>query len=555
MKLFSLGIALFSLFCYSCMDDRLEPIPREELQAIPFSVNDAREFFENNATDLSPLSFTGISVARSTGRANVELNPEWDNAMVSGHKGVTLIEIPLYSTSTVLVQEGIFKNKRLVGTRTTISGRRLIVAKRANGEVDMFVATIVPEARSMEDDLSKMLKDFRYLGGGSFSGKVFCSTLEGKFVKAFGYTDGKLNGTLNTRIRQASGENHAGDEEYSRLSFSETSSTRASMFSGNESGGGGIDHGKCQHGYTKGFCPYGCSAGVDEVDVIVCRYCGTRDGCVCSRCFYCGNKEPECSCTRCTICHKKMPDCRCYEYPDPDKPINPPGGGGGGTTTSPSMSDKTAALFKKNGLGDDIKKFNELMDELVRDCAYKAIFEYLKTKTPFEEVKYDPNMGEGTQFAGASAAANNSSLKFKDKESMNIESLRHEIFHMYQYRYFGVSNLTQNRHMVEFEERIYEDIAAFVRYGGNEEVALESGHAFYCIYPGLSTYEKEYYAFLKKITINGAKYGTLTKEEFYHWANIFGKTSRTYPETSYDYAVPYEPSINDLLQSIEQVCN
>lgn len=356
MKLFSLGIALFSLFCYSCMDDRLEPVPGEERQAIPFSVNDAREFFENNATDLSPLSFNGTSLTRSEGRANVELNPEWDNAMMSGHKGVTLIEIPLYSTSTVLVQEGIFKNKRLVGTRTTISGRRLIVAKRANGEVDMFVATIVPEARSAKDDLSKMLEDFRYLGGGSFSGKVFCSTLEGKFVKAFGYTDGKLNGTLNTRIRQASGESHPEDEEYSRLIFNETSSARASMFSGNESGGGGgIDYGKCPHGYTKGFCPHGCRAEVEEVEIITCRYCGTRNGCVCSRCFYCGNKEPECSCTRCTICRKKMQDCKCYEYPDPDKPINPPGGGGGGETEETIKSD-IELMDENNFVGYDVSK-------------------------------------------------------------------------------------------------------------------------------------------------------------------------------------------------------
>ena len=500
MKLFSLGVALFSLFCYSCMDDRLDHVPPEERQAILFSVNDAREFFENNATDLSPLSFSGTSLTRSEGRANVELSPEWDNAMVSGHRGVTLIEIPLYSTSTVQVQERIFKNKRLVCMRTITSGRRLIVAKRANGEVDMFVATIIPEARSEKDDLSKMLKDFRYLGDGSFSGRVFCSTLEGKFVKAFGYTDGKMNGTLNTRTRQASGESQAEYEEFSRLSFSETSGTRTSMFSGDESGGG-INYDKCPHGYTKGFCPYGCSAEIDDVEVITCRYCGMRNGCVCPKCFSCKEKEPECSCQRCVICRKKVQDCKCYEYPDPDNPVNPPGGGGGeGTVTSPSMSNNTAAIFQKNSLGNDIKEFNELMDELLKDRAYKAIFEYLKAKTPFEEVKYDPNMGKGTQFEGADAAANHRHLKFKDKESMNIESLQHEIYHMYQYRYFEVSSLIQNRHMVEFEESLYSDIAAFVRYGGKLGVAMASGHSFYCIHASLTTYQLEYYAFLRKIT-------------------------------------------------------
>ena len=241
---------MFSLFCYSCMDDKFDMVPEEELQAIPFSINDAREFFENNATDLSPLSFSGTSLSRSEGRASVELNPEWNKAMTSGHKRVTLIEIPLHSTSALLVQEGTFKNNQLVGIRATVSERRLIVAKRADGEVDMFVATIVPEALSTKDDLSRMLKEFRYLGGGSFSGKVFCSTLEGKFVKAFGYTDGKLNGTLNTRVRKVSSKTAPEDEVYSRLSFGEMPTAKASMFAGDESGGG-IDYSKRPHGYTK----------------------------------------------------------------------------------------------------------------------------------------------------------------------------------------------------------------------------------------------------------------------------------------------------------------
>lgn len=219
------------------------------------------------------------------------------------------------------------------------------------------------------------------------------------------------------------------------------------------------------------------------------------------------------------------------------------------------MSDKTAALFNKNGLGNDIKKFNNLMDELVKDCAYKAIFEYLKNKTPFEEVTYDPNMGEGTLYEGAEAAATHKRLKFKNEEAMNLENLQHEIYHMYQHRYFKTSDLTTNRHMVEFESAIYQDIAAFVRYGGNTEAILESGHTFFCIETAMTKYKNEYYTFLKKITTNGAKYGTLTNEEFYHWADIFGKTSRTYPGTSWDYTVPYSPSINDLLKSIEQTCN
>ena len=383
MKLFLLGITFFSLFCYSCTDDRLDPIPEEEASAIPFSIKDARNFFESNATDLAPLSFSEAPLSKGTARANVELHPEWNKAMISGHKNVTLIEIPLHSTSVVLVQENIFKNKQLTDKQTGISAIRFIVAKQADGETDMIVVTIVPEIHSTERNLSKMLKEFRYLGGGSFSGKVFCSTLEGKFVKALGYTDGKLNGTLNTRIRKASNKMPTEDEEYSRLIFNEISTIKTKMFSGNESGGG-IDYGKCPHGYTKGFCPYGCSAEIGDVEIVVCRYCGTQNGCICPKCFYCGQKEAACSCQRCLRCQKKVTECTCYLYPDPDIPVTPPsigGGGGGGGGTTPGTSP--------------VPQPDPLTEYIGKDNYYLKRIEDFKKRYPNAEVPdYYKNYGD-----------------------------------------------------------------------------------------------------------------------------------------------------------------
>jgi len=56
----------------------------------------------------------------------------------------------------------------------------------------MFVITLVPSSDA-RGNIGKSLENFRYLGGGDFTGRVFCSTLEGEFVKAFGYTDGRLS--------------------------------------------------------------------------------------------------------------------------------------------------------------------------------------------------------------------------------------------------------------------------------------------------------------------------------------------------------------------------
>ena len=155
------------------------------------------------------------------------------------------------------------------------------------------------------------------------------------------------------------------------------------MFSGNESGGG-IDYGKCPHGYTKGFCPYGCSAEIGDVEIVVCRYCGTQNGCICPKCFYCGQKEAACSCQRCLRCQKKVTECTCYLYPDPDIPVTPPsigGGGGGGGGTTPGTSP--------------VPQPDPLTEYIGKDNYYLKRIEDFKKRYPNAEVPdYYKNYGD-----------------------------------------------------------------------------------------------------------------------------------------------------------------
>ena len=53
--------------------------------------------------------------------------------------------------------------------------------------------------KSYTDNIGKeiLVANFRYLGGGDFTGYVFCSTLEGVFVKAFEYVGGRYVGVAN----------------------------------------------------------------------------------------------------------------------------------------------------------------------------------------------------------------------------------------------------------------------------------------------------------------------------------------------------------------------
>lgn len=483
---------------------------------------EARLYFEQNASDIQTVR-VGIqeeNLSRSMSLSSRVITPNWQEGQSVKHRVISSLEVPLTGDVYVKsfysrVQDG--KSQRFLSNVQT----KLIIQKHDElKEMRSFVVTIITDKR-YEIMHAQSSQTCSFLNPKDFSGLMIVSDLEGNYLDAFQFTDGKQQ-----RVALASASEEKDINADGAVStFALMDANSAGMYSRSGEGGGGgwvpVPPGELPEVEVWPNCPT-CHLPINQCP---------------------GHYTPPPVQWRC-------PFCGSYYCPGSCRG----GSGSGGAGDIPSMNDKTAALFKNNNLGKDIADFNKLMNEMLKDCAYKAIFEYLKDKTPFNEVMYDPNLGKGSQFEGASAAASSTSLKFRNKESMTLDNLKHEIYHMYQHRYFGTLDLETHRHMIEFEERIYEDIAAFVRYGGNTEAVLESGHGFYCIYPGLSTYEEEYYTFLNKITLNGAKYGTLTNDEFYHWAAIFGETSRVYPSYCYDYSVPYNNSINDLLNIAKQEC-
>ena len=333
-KLSILGIFLcFMLF--SCSDELEMPEPEGPIVPENFGITDARHYFEENAADLAPLRFTEKAATKTSNQPILELSPDWKQAMLSGHSGVSLVEVPIRSNSINIYTETLFKDGKKVLHKRFISRRRLVIARRSTGETDMFVITLVP-LPTAGGDILKSMENFRYLGGGDFTGRVFCSTLDGKFVKAFGYTDGQVNGTLLV-MKRSELEKHADEgwnQQYSSITLQEGIRTRAGTYAFDEGGGGGTSN-LCPHGYPDGSCPI-C---MDEVVVVACPYCHVTNGCVCSRCFDCGNKEAACTCSRCWVCGHKLWQCTCYSYPDPDPNPNPGGGGGGGGNVTPPPPD------------------------------------------------------------------------------------------------------------------------------------------------------------------------------------------------------------------------
>ena len=136
-KLLIFGI--FLSFFISCSDE-LERIPPTtgEVEFKDFGIRDARYYFEENATDLAPLRFTDRVAAKSSALPAVELIPEWDKAMESGHSGVRLIEVPLQSNTFSLYVESVIKSGKLLYQKRAFTHRRIMIILPLSGMSGYF---------------------------------------------------------------------------------------------------------------------------------------------------------------------------------------------------------------------------------------------------------------------------------------------------------------------------------------------------------------------------------------------------------------------------------
>lgn len=226
-----LGIILALI--YSCSDDfyAVEESPRDS------GISEARSYFEKNATDLAPLTFSN-PLARSTNLVMPELIPEWDKAIESTEGDYQITEIPLWSRSNVICVESVIKDYEFFAENSISCERRLVIARGSDGVTDMFVATLIPD------------EEYLKTPGKAFTGRVLYSELNGKFRNAVRYKNGELAGEL--LIGGAYGFAIQTEKDvptgYSKLTFmEENSALRATTYSSSESGGswggGGIGGG------------------------------------------------------------------------------------------------------------------------------------------------------------------------------------------------------------------------------------------------------------------------------------------------------------------------
>lgn len=306
------AVYLLMVICalISCYD---EEIDMGEMQAGKATLNleAARAYFEQHATGLNTLSFERQGLSRSS--ALLEINtPLWSEAEVSTTPQSVVVEVPILSDGETWVYKSRMENGEQVGESCFVF-KKLVVSQRDNGHMNMFVVTFVPDVFTPVEAYSLEGSFIRYYGG-TFSGLLFCSDLEGNLKQCFKYRDGVNLGTV--RLAYKSELEEAGvefGEEDEFLCFGRMMASRS--YGDDETGGGNL--GVCPHGgnpltceicnslvIVPHYCPGGCGKDLDWESCACCFVCRVTP-CVCIKCDVCGRATWDCVCATCSICNQK----------------------------------------------------------------------------------------------------------------------------------------------------------------------------------------------------------------------------------------------------------
>lgn len=380
-------ILLLSLFYISC-NDFFEPPTDNKLRHTgeSFTAKEAQRFFEKHATDLQPLSFSREPKTRTLdGSSPVELIPDWSNVTTESNSMITAHIVPLGSLSMIEYFATVYKDDKTFGYYPW-ADRRLMVSKHKDGDVEMFVITIAPEIDGTDQDVNDMIDDFHFLGGGSFTGKVFLSTLEGHFIRGYGYTNGVNNGRLTTRLIGEEHEDGCSHEEHKLKVLMRISIGEGEVFM-SRAGTRENHPGLCEHNALMDTCKL-CKNTLPKITITACPYCGAEEGCRCPLCSKCLRKFQECIC-RCPgcdellsncicICYKcfnKLKDCLCKLFEEEDtiktggKWTGSSGGGSG------SNAETAKSIFKNSELSEDQwEEIEELMDRIIANCLGENLY-------------------------------------------------------------------------------------------------------------------------------------------------------------------------------------
>lgn len=304
-KIWVIGLFL-SLMPYACYDELdLPPSLKEGGGRELFSVGEARRYFETHAKDLALPYFSAQKPeTKSVEGETPELVPEWSKALQDSNRLVSLVQVPIRSNAKVTAIVRNYENGRQVAEKYAHSEMRLVVARQPDSVTVMFVATLIPSLQHCPNPAESM-KNFSFLGGGDFTGQAFCFTLDGRFVEAWEYVNGKRIGPYEVATIKQFMRNNISleNKNYESVSLGHSMPTRLGAYSLDECS---AEAGCVCEEHENCLCPY-C---LDEAIARVCPYCRASlepgEECDCkSKCVWCGYNPCKC----CSVCLKYP--CKC----------------------------------------------------------------------------------------------------------------------------------------------------------------------------------------------------------------------------------------------------
>ena len=207
-----LSLAMVALYT-ACLDDRI--YHPGGMTTTPFSVKEAKTFFENNAKELRLLNLSP-NVQTKTEIDEIEITPLWNEAKAIANENISVVEIPLRTNVVNIAYRSHIIPDICKIDDSGVAIKRLTVMKRPQGTPKIFVMTLLPDCGEVQK-IQKTLDKFHYMQPQDFSGLILFSLTDGTFVEGYKYYKGKQQHAIKITPMEEATDIVNGEEPYDAL--------------------------------------------------------------------------------------------------------------------------------------------------------------------------------------------------------------------------------------------------------------------------------------------------------------------------------------------------
>lgn len=402
---------------------------------------EARLYFEQNATDIQMVRIgkQKESLSRSMALSSRVITPSWEEGESIKRGAISSLEIPL--TGDVYAKSSYSSTGNGFRFLSDVQTKLIIQKHDELNEMRNFIVTIIIDKR-YEVMHARSTRTFSFLNPNNFSGLMIVSDLDGNYLDAFRFTNGKQQRVALASTAEKEDKDVKADDVISTFTLMDANS--AGMYSrSGESGGGGwtpVPPGELPEVEVYPTCPE-CHLPINQCP---------------------GHSTPPPTGWYCPYCHSPYCPGTCYT------------GGSGGSGTNPGTVN-TPILDKiyhpNSTLTKEQKaKLEKALDDFCKKYPeFKKMYDYLVNNNKKLICKIDPKALE-TSKGLAGYSPNTQSLLFKEEYYIKASYLQEELIHAVQHLGFYGDDMHTSRKNAEFEAKVVQDILMYKHIGYGAEI-------------------------------------------------------------------------------------